>query len=137
MLTLPIETEIETEHKVIHNLNMRQTILFGSVGVIAVASYAITRDLIIAAAISLPFALAAAYFSRKTSYGLDPEELILMKIKRFLYKNGSRKYRTKNRYFGLMNQAYRAMRNRDMADKAIAKKIKKKKKMAGKLKRIL
>ena len=123
MLTLPIEAEIETEHKVIRNLNKRQTICAGAVLVTTFGFYAFTKDVVNTLLLTAPFACFFAYLGWKVTNGLHAEELALMKAKNYFYKNSTRKYRTKNMYFALMNAGYRNLRNKDMADKRIAKKI--------------
>ena len=123
MLTLPIEAEIEKEHKVIRNLNKRQTICAGAIVGITFGMYAYTKDPLQTLVLVAPFGLIFAYIGWKITNGLHAEELILMNIKKSLYKNGVRKYRTKNLYFSLMNAGYRALRNKDMSNKKIAKKV--------------
>lgn len=123
MLTLPIEAEIEQEHKVIRNLNKRQTICAGAIIGTALISYALTENVLYTLIVTSPIAAVLAYFGWKVTSGLKAEEIIWRKLQRCLYRNGTRKYRTKNSYFDLLNTGYQALRNKDMSDRKTAKKI--------------
>ena len=123
MLTLPIEAEIETEHKVIRNLNKRQTVCAGGILLATLGFYAFTKDVLNTMFLTAPVAFVLGYIGWKVTNGLKAEELVWMKLKQFFYKNAIRKYRTKNHYFELMNAGYRKMRNKDFSNKKIAKKV--------------
>ena len=106
MLNLPIESEIEVEHKVFRDFNMRQTVCLVITGVIAVIMYAIFRNWMLMVGFTAPFALLLMYFAKPGENGEKAEEVLMKASERFFYKNQTRVYRTKNRYFRLMNNAY-------------------------------
>ena len=125
MLTLPIEAEIEQEHKVIRNLNKRQTVCVGIITGTALISYALSENVLYTILVTAPIGCCLAYFGWKITDGLKAEEILWRRLQKILYKNGTRKYRTKNSYFELMNSGYAALRNKDMSNRRIAGKIKK------------
>ena len=126
MISVDIEKEIKKENKVLGNFNLRQVICI-SIGVIAgLLLYFITKltiDVLI-----IPFFCIGgivAYVGWPHKNNLTAEQIIEKKISRMLYKNEARKYRTLNSYVSLLNKAYTAQKQKDLANKAVAKKMKK------------
>ncbi|MBQ7724357.1 MAG: PrgI family protein [Lachnospiraceae bacterium] len=123
MLNLPIESEIEVEHKVFRDFNLRQTICLAVSGVIAVIMYLIFRNWLLMVAFTAPFALLLIYLAKPGENGEKAEEVLMKFAERHYYNNQTRSYRTRNRYVPLMNEAYRRMRARDLSDKRTAGKM--------------
>ena len=123
MLNLPIESEIEVEHKVFRDFNLRQTICLVVSGVIAVIMYLIFRNWLLMVAFTAPFALLLIYLAKPGENGEKAEEVLMKFAERHYYNNQTRSYRTRNRYVPLMNEAYRRMRARDLSDKRTAGKM--------------
>ena len=117
MLNLPIESEIEVEHKVFRDFNMRQTVCLVIAGVIAVIMYAIFRNWMLMVGFTAPFALLLMYFAKPGENGEKAEEVLMKASERFFYKNQTRVYRTKNRYFRLMNNAYEKQKTAGQAER--------------------
>ncbi len=128
MLNLPIESEIEVEHKVIRNFNMRQTVCLGISGAIAVIMYLIFHNWILMVAFTAPFALILMYFAKPGDNGEKAEDQLMKLAERHYYRNQVRIYRTENRYIPLMNRAYRRMRIRDQTDRELVQQMKRKQK---------
>lgn len=106
MLILPIEKEIETDHKIVANFNMRQVIALSVAVLAVVAFYFLIGNLLWVILCALPFAFVAAIFGWYSKNGLMVEDLALKMIQLKIYKNDSRKYRTKNSFFEIFNKAY-------------------------------
>ena len=123
MPNLPIESEIEVEHKVFRDFNLRQTICLVVSGVIAVIMYLIFRNWLLMVAFTAPFALLLIYLAKPGENGEKAEEVLMKFAERHYYSNQTRSYRTRNRYVPLMNEAYRRMRAKDLSDKRTAGKI--------------
>ena len=123
MLNLPIEREIEVEHKVFRDFNLRQTICLVVSGVIAVIMYLIFRNWLLMVAFTAPFALLLIYLAKPGENGEKAEEVLMKFAERHYYNNQTRSYRTRNRYVPLVNEAYRRMRARDLSDKRTAGKM--------------
>ncbi len=117
MLNLPIESEIETEHKVFRDFNMRQTVCLVITGGIAIVMYMIFRSWFLMVAFTAPFALLLMYFAKPGENGEKAEDLIMKAAEKHFYKNQTRIYRTKNKYIPLMNNAYRKRRSAEMAER--------------------
>ncbi len=110
MLSNPIESEIEVEHKVFRDFNMRQLICLLIGGAIALCMYIFFRDVMLMVIFSLPFATILGYMSRKDDYGRPAEEILKKRLERSVYKNDKRTIRTKNRYVALLNRGYADLR---------------------------
>ena len=123
MLNLPIESEIEVEHKVFRDFNLRQTICLVVSGVIAVIMYLIFRNWLLMVAFTAPFALLLIYLAKPGENGEKAEEVLMKFAERHYYNNQTRSYRTRNRYVPLVTEAYRRMRARDLSDKRTAGKM--------------
>ena len=129
MLNMPIEQEIEQEHKVFRDWNMRQVIAILAGGSIAIAFYLYFRDWMLMVIFSLPFALVLGYFTKKDDNDRPAEEVFMKKAEQKIYKNETRKYRTRNMYFPLMNSYYGKMRKKDAGLKVVQKELKKQEKI--------
>ncbi len=124
MLNMPIENEIETEHKVWMNFNMRQVIAIIIGALVAVGMYLYFRDWVLMVIFTLPFAAVLGFFTWKDENGRPAEEILLKKVQETIYKNTTRKYRTKNGYMPLLNAFYGKMKRRDSNNKLAVKEIK-------------
>ena len=118
MINNPIESEIEVEHKVFRDFNMRQLVCLTIGGFIALLMYLFFKDVMLMVVFSLPFALVLGYFSRKDELGRPAEEIFMQKVCQHVYKNSKRTMRTKNGYVKLYNNAYKNM-DRHKNDKKI------------------
>ena len=99
MITLEIEKEIKNENKIIMGFTMRQAVTFGAVIVILVLEYFLIRptsNILIISGIAL--GAAAYYLSFHKKNGMNMEYFLIKKVKQYVLKNNSRKYRTKNGY---------------------------------------
>ncbi len=110
MINNPIESEIDVEHKVFRDFNMRQLICIIIGAFIALLMYLFFKDVMLMVIFSLPFALILGYFSRKDDLGRPAEEIFLGKVRRHVYKNSKRTMRTKNGYVKLYNTMYRSVK---------------------------
>ena len=128
MLNLPIESEIEQEHKVIKGFTMRQVVCIGVVLGFAVLMYILTLSWIAMVVFTLPVVAIALWLMKENDNGKHSEEIFLINMQRKVYKNDKRRYRSRNHYVLLMNKAYGDIRKRDAKDPAYAKKIKAKQK---------
>lgn len=130
MLILPIEKEIETDHKIIGNFNMRQVLALAISVVAVVFFYFVIGNLLWVIVCSLPFAFVSAVVGWYTKNGLMVEDLAGKMIQKKIYKNETRKYRTRNSFFAVFNTAYAKKRaaERKAAEAANPKKGKKVKK---------
>lgn len=124
-MLLPVIKEIETEHKVYKDYNMRQMIGIVTTILFFIIFYIIFRDLAVAVGFAVPIALLSVFLSKSSDTGITPEESILKKAQIHYYHNESRKYRTRNRYMSMYNTAYKKMRNKDNNNKNVVKQIKK------------
>ena len=113
MLILPIEKEIETDHKIVGNFNMRQVIYLAIAVAAVVAFYYLIGNIVWVILCSLPFAFVAAIFGWYSKNGLMIEDLALKMIQQKIYKNETRKYRTKNAFFDVFNKAYASKRTEE------------------------
>ncbi len=87
MLNLPIESEIEVEHKVFKDFNLRQTVCLAISAVIAVVMYLIFRNWLLMVAFTAPFALALIYLAKPGENGEKAEEVLMKLAERHYYKN--------------------------------------------------
>ena len=123
MLNLPIESEIEAEHKVFREFNLRQTICIGITCVAAIIMYLIFRNWMLMVAFSAPFALVLLFFAKPGENGEKAEDIIRKSAERHYYRNQTRSYRTKNRYVALMNREYRRLAAEDQKDPKRVRKL--------------
>ena len=126
MITLEIEKEIKNENKIIMGFTMRQAVTFGAVLVILVLEYLLIRpssNILIISGIAL--GSGAYYLSFHKKNGMNMEYFLIKKVKQYVLMNNSRKYRTKNGYVRILNEAYRDDRNKDMSDRRKRKRLKK------------
>ncbi len=128
MLTLPIESEIEKEHKVIRDFNKRQTACAVVIGASVIIMYSYAGSVELGIALASPVIALAGAFGWYKKGTLNAEEVVLKRVKEYIYHNKTRKYRTKNLYFSLLNKGYAKLRNADMSDKKTAELIAKAKK---------
>ncbi|MCR5101723.1 MAG: PrgI family protein [Butyrivibrio sp.] len=132
MLNLPIESEIETEHKVIRDFNVRQVISILIAAVIVLIFYLyVGRDVLFTMGFAFPVGAVAAFFAKPSDAGLPAEKIILKKLQIYFYKSEMRKYRTRNMYMPVINDAYKSLKNKDNT-KQIRKEIRKAEKMCRK-----
>ena len=131
MISANIEKEIQKKNKILLGLTLRQLLT-----VVCCLIFAVIMGLI------LPFEIAiypdliigglAWFIGWYTKDGLTAEKILLKLLQEKFYKNGKRKYRTKNKYISLMNTEYIRHRTIDYNDKqtkkAIAKEAKQNKK---------
>ena len=105
MLIARIEKEVEDDHKVALGCNLKQLICL--VGIVAVCGifYLASRSLALSFFCAAPVAVGLAYFGWYTRNGMQPEDILLKKIQTGYFKNDVRRYRTKNNYFALYNEA--------------------------------
>lgn len=106
MLILPIEKEIETEHKVLGRFTTRQVICGGGIIASVVVFYLMLKDLFWVLLCTMPFLAVFGMIGWYTKFGLHLEDLALKKLQARYYKNEMRRYRTRNYYFALFNAAY-------------------------------
>ncbi len=121
MLSCQIESEIETEHKVFRDFNMRQTVCLIIGGFIALCMYLYFRDVMLMVVFSLPFACVLALISRKDDNGRPFEEVFLKKLQKLYFKDDFRVARTKNGYVRLLNDEYQRIRAADSKNKVVVK----------------
>ena len=117
MLTLPIEGEVETEHKVFRDFNMRQTVCLCIIAVIAIIMYVIFRNWMLMVGFTTPFALLLMYFAKPGENGEKAEEVLMKAAERHYYKNQTRVFQTKNQFIPLMNRAYGRMKSAGSAER--------------------
>lgn len=103
MLIMPIEKEIESEHKIIGRFNPRQAVCGGCIVACVVAFYLLVNDLFWTILCTMPFLAVFGVLGWYTKYGMDAEYLAFKKLKEKYYKNQKRNYRTRNQYFALLN----------------------------------
>ena len=125
MLILPIEKEIETEHKVLGRFTARQVICGGAIIACVVVFYLMLKDLFWVLLCTMPFLFVFGMIGWYTKYGLHLEDLALKKLQVQYYRNEIRRYRTKNYYFALLNAAYAKQRNSNTEKSGKQKKEKK------------
>ena len=62
---------------------------------------------------------------RRGLNGMNMEYFLIKKVKQYVLMNNSRKYRTKNGYVRILNEAYQKDRNEDMSDRRKRSRLKK------------
>ena len=132
MLNLPIESEIEVEHKVFKDFNLRQTICLCISAGIAVIMYLIFRNWLLMVVFTAPFALALIYLAKPGENGEKAEEVLMKLAERHYYRNQARGCKTRNLYAPLFNRAYRRLKREDMSDQRTAGRILKEEKKSRK-----
>ncbi len=105
MLILPIEKEIESEHKVLGHFTTRQVLCGGGIIFCVVMFYLLLEDLFWVLLCTMPFLVIFGLLGWYTKFGLPLEDFALKKLQSYYYKNETRTYRTKNYYFFLFHQA--------------------------------
>lgn len=133
MKAIDVEKEIKQDNKVMLGLNLRQ--LFTSiVAVIIIILLVIFLGLDINM-VTIPVvgvAVVAYLVGWYQRDGLRIENIIIKLVQTYLYKNGRRIYKTKNKYVLLYNQEYARHKQIDMNNRKIAKQIKKEQKVTKK-----
>lgn len=106
MISVRVEKEIRTENRVIGKLTFRQAICFLIVILITIGAYYIIRpnDFTDMVPIALILGVIAWYFGFHKKSGIYMEYFFLKKIKDIYLMNSSRRYRTKNAYYRLLNE---------------------------------
>lgn len=136
MISINIEKEIKQDNRVLGNFTFRQAGCFGIVAVIEVLFYLIvhpgTNNMVAA---GLVLGVIAWYFGFHKKDGIYMEYFLWKKVKEYMLRNSSKKYRTKNKYISLMNVSYKSDQNADMANKAAKKEINKQNKQKNKKKK--
>ena len=117
MLILPIEKEIETEHKIIGRFNPRQAVCGGAIIASIVLFYLSLGDLFLTIVCTMPFLAVFGVLGWYTKCGLNAEDVALKILQEKYYKNQVRKYRTRNKYFALYNRAYARKREQKKSRK--------------------
>lgn len=124
MISADIEKEIQQENKVVLGLSLRKAIILGA-GIVVTILLVLLMGFDVALYPIIPVAGISLFFGWYTKDGLNAERYLMKKLQEKYYKNNKRAYRTKNRYISLMNTEYKRHKNKDMADKKIAKAVKK------------
>lgn len=117
MLILPIEKEIETEHKIIGRFNPRQAVCGGVIIASIILFYLSLGDLFLTIVCTMPFLAVFGVLGWYTKCGLNAEDVALKMLQEKYYKNQVRKYRTRNKYFALYNRAYAGKREQRKSGK--------------------
>jgi len=105
MLIARIEKEVEDDHKVALGCNLKQLICLVGIVLVCGIFYLASRSLALSFFCAAPVAVGLAYFGWYTKNGMQPEDILLKKIQTRYFKNDVRRYRTKNSYFALYNEA--------------------------------
>ena len=106
VLILPIEKEIETEHRVLGKFTAREVMCGGGIIASVVIFYLILKDLFWVIICILPFLIIFGLIGWYKKNDLYMEDFAWKRLQVKYYKNDVRKYKTKNFYFGLFNRAY-------------------------------
>ena len=135
MVTLDIEMEIKKEHKVFWGFTLRQIIFCIGLGLpIIVANFIFEWPTFVRISTAIFIACAIYMFAFRTFSGLPFERYVAIKIKKIIYGNSVRNYRTRNHYITVLNSYYNDLKTADMANKKKKKYIKKMSKQKRKLK---
>ena len=67
----------------------------------------------------------AYYLSFHKKNGMNMEYFLIKKVRQYILANSARKYRTKNGYVRILNEAYRKDRDRDLGNSKTRKILKK------------
>jgi len=105
MLIARIEKEVEDDHKVALGCNLKQLICLVGIVMVCGIFYLASRSLALFFFCPAPVAVGLAYFGSYTRHGMQPEDILLKKLQTKYFKNDVRRYRTKNSYFALYNEA--------------------------------
>ena len=111
MLILPIEREIETDHRVLGKFTAREVVCGGGIIASVIIFYLMLGDLFWVILCTLPFLAVFGIAGWYKKNDLYVEDFMLKKLQSKYYKNDVRKYRTKNYYFGLFNKGYAKKRS--------------------------
>ena len=130
MIKQQIEKEIKQDNKFAGSpLTLHQFICLCAGAVASIVTlFLIGSDNPFAMYICIVYAGIAVAFGWFKPGGIPFYLFCVKKIKSFLYHNNIRHYKCKNAYIPLINQVYKHRRQVDMADKKIAKTIKKEQK---------
>lgn len=132
MLILPIEREIEGDHKIFKGLNLRQVIAFIVIIALSFIFWKMTDDVlatILLDAIPCGIAIVFGWYNK---YGLRAEDALIKQVTDKKYKNNRRRYRTKNQYFGMYSSVYQEEKNKKAAEAKAKEKASKAKQKAKK-----
>ena len=130
MLSVDIEKEIQQENRIILGLTMRQLVCLGIAGLVSillVLFLGADSDLMMFPMFGV--GIACFFFGWKKYDGLPTEQMLLRKLRTFVYKNDRRIYRTKNAYVTLLNAEYGRLRAIDLSDRKVAKAIRREEKL--------
>ncbi len=105
MLIIPIEKEIEADHRIMGRFNIRELVCLAGIIAAVLVFYFVIGDVFWTVLCSLPFVVIFGSIGWYTKNGLMMEDFLLKRIQVWFYKNDSRRYRTKNRYFALFRGA--------------------------------
>ncbi len=138
MITVNVEKEVRQENKVIKSFTVRQVLFIVAALLAAGLFYLIARPGVSTAmGFGSCMGVLAWYFGFHKKNGLPVEYFLWKRIKTAILMNYQRKYRTRNMYITMLNDAYEADRLSDMQDKkkarAVKQRIKKQKKKRSKL----
>jgi hypothetical protein len=126
MVSVEVEREIDHENKVILGMTVRQLICMGVAAVLAILIAALFGWNLNMALLPMGVVAAACCaFGWYKPNGETYEKYLFKLIRATLYRGNRRKYKTKNQYVTMMNEEYQRRRNMDLANKKIAKQIKK------------
>lgn len=136
MISKEIEKEIQQENKVFLSFNMRQTICVGIAVVLSILiSFVLQWDFVIAMIPSILIGTLCFGFGWVKRDGIPMEQLLYRRLKRYIYKNENRIYKSKNAYVTMLNQEYQKKRVFDQKSKSIRKAIKRQGKLDAKKKK--
>ena len=106
MLILPVEKEIETEHKLIKKFTFRQAVCGGIIAATVFVPYIATKDLTTALVAGSPIIAACGLIGWYRKNNLYAEDYAMKWIQTKIYKNNSRRYRSANKYIPIYNAIY-------------------------------
>lgn len=133
-----IPKEVKGENKIAFNLNAKQLIACTSALVLDVIIY-FTLHLKVdeMMLVTLVLGFIAIFISSKTIDGVSFPHYVLNYAKKLAFHADIRKYRTKNRIIFRLNERYSELKEKDMQDKKIKRKIiREEKKRTGKKSRL-
>lgn len=134
MITVKAEKEIDEKNKIFMGITLRQMVVI----VIFLIIGALIRLIIkppqaVFMFICTIFGVLTYYLAFKEYEGFPPEYSFMKKIRTMIFNNEKRYSRTKNRYLGLLNNAYGMDRLEELKDRKIKRAIRKEKRADKKL----
>ena len=127
MLILPIEREIEGDHKIFKNFNLRQVLALILIIGLSFIFWTMTDDVFATILLDAVPCTVAIIFAWYKKYGLRAEDALIKQVVDKKYKNNQRRYRTKNRYFQMYSTVYQEEKTKAAASQKAKAPNKKKK----------